>query len=117
MNSVGRSRNPPKSRPWCGWDGGRAKIRPGGTAISRKLRPEYPGHVWSYDFVEGRAHDGRKFRILSIIDEAGRECLTAKERLTILAATEAVAASLVRSIEAGNATPLNTPALPLARRN
>ena len=40
-----------------------------------------------------------------------------EERLTILAATEAVAASLVRSIEAGNATLLNTPALPLARRN
>ncbi|AZI35202.1 IS3 family transposase [Caenibius tardaugens NBRC 16725] len=40
-----------------------------------RLRPEYPGHVWSYDFVEGRTHDGRKFRILSIIDEASRECL------------------------------------------
>lgn len=31
--------------------------------------------MWSYDFVEGRAHDGRKFRILSNIDEASRECL------------------------------------------
>ena len=40
-----------------------------------RLRPEYPGHVWSYDFVEDRTHDGRKFRILSIIDEASRECL------------------------------------------
>lgn len=40
-----------------------------------RLRPEYSGHVWSYDFVEGRTHDGRKFRILSIIDEASRECL------------------------------------------
>ena len=40
-----------------------------------RLRPEYPGHVWSYDFVEGRTHEGRKFRILSIIDEASRECL------------------------------------------
>ena len=40
-----------------------------------RLRPEYPGHVWSYDFVEGRTHDGRKFRILSVIDEASRECL------------------------------------------
>ena len=40
-----------------------------------RLRPEYPGHVWSYNFVEGRTHDGRKFRILSIIDEASRECL------------------------------------------
>ena len=37
-----------------------------------RLRPEYPGHVWSYDFG---THDGRKFRILSIIDEASRECL------------------------------------------
>jgi putative transposase len=40
-----------------------------------RLRPEYPGHVWSYDFVEDRTHDGRKLRILSIIDEASRECL------------------------------------------
>lgn len=40
-----------------------------------RLRPQYPGHVWSYDFVEDRTHEGRKFRILSIIDEASRECL------------------------------------------
>lgn len=40
-----------------------------------RLRPEYPGHVWAYDFVEGRTHDGRKFRILAIIDEASRECV------------------------------------------
>ena len=25
-----------------------------------RLRPENPGHVWAYDFVEGRTHDGRK---------------------------------------------------------
>ena len=40
-----------------------------------RLRPEYPGHVWAYDFVEGRTLDGRKFRILTIIDEVSRECL------------------------------------------
>jgi putative transposase len=40
-----------------------------------RLRPEYPGHVWAYDFVEARTHDGRKFWILTIIDEASRECL------------------------------------------
>ncbi|WP_420607089.1 type II CRISPR-associated endonuclease Cas1 [Novosphingopyxis sp.] len=40
-----------------------------------------------------------------------------EERLTILAATEVVAASLVRVIEGRNAGLLNTPALPLARRN
>jgi transposase InsO family protein len=40
-----------------------------------QLRPQYPGHAWSYDFVEGRTHEGRKFRILSIIDESSRERL------------------------------------------
>lgn len=33
-----------------------------------RLRPEHPNHVWSYDFVEGRTHDGRRFRMLNIID-------------------------------------------------
>ena len=40
-----------------------------------RLRPEYANHVWSYDFVHDRTHDGRSFRILNIIDEYTRECL------------------------------------------
>ena len=40
-----------------------------------RLRPEYPNHVWSYDFVEDRSHNGRKFRMLNVIDEFTRECL------------------------------------------
>ena len=40
-----------------------------------RLRPEHQNHVWSYDFVEGRTHNGRKFRMLNIIDEFTRECL------------------------------------------
>ena len=40
-----------------------------------RLRPEYPNHVWSYDFVEDRTHNGGKFRMLNIIDEFTRECL------------------------------------------
>ena len=40
-----------------------------------RLRPEHKGHVWSYDFVEDRTHDGRKFRMLCVIDEFTRECL------------------------------------------
>ena len=40
-----------------------------------RLRPLYKDHVWSYDFVEERTTDGRKFRILNIIDEYSRECL------------------------------------------
>ena len=40
-----------------------------------RLRPEHPNHVWSYDFVEDRTHDGRKFRMLNVIDEYTHECL------------------------------------------
>jgi len=40
-----------------------------------RLRPERPNHVWSYDFVEDRTHNGRKFRMLNVIDEFSRECL------------------------------------------
>ena len=38
-----------------------------------RLRPERPNHVWSYDFVEDRTHDGRKLRMLNVIDEFTRE--------------------------------------------
>jgi putative transposase len=40
-----------------------------------RLRPQHPNHVWSYDFVEERTHDGRKFRMLNVIDEFTHECL------------------------------------------
>ena len=40
-----------------------------------RLRPEHPNHVWSYDFVEDRTHDGRKYRMLNVIDEFTRECI------------------------------------------
>src|SRR4051794_34105582 len=40
-----------------------------------RLRPEYPNHVWSYDFVEDRTHDGRKFRMLTVIEAFTHECL------------------------------------------
>nr|WP_114385284.1 IS3 family transposase [Methylorubrum zatmanii] len=40
-----------------------------------RLRPERRDHVWSYDFVEARTHDGRKVRMLNVIDEFTRECL------------------------------------------
>ena len=40
-----------------------------------RLRPERPDHVWAYDFVEERTHEGRKFRMLNVIDEFTHECL------------------------------------------
>ena len=32
-------------------------------------------HVWAYDFVEDRTHDGRKLRMLCVVDEFSREAL------------------------------------------
>ena len=40
-----------------------------------RLRAEHRNHVWSYDFVEERTHNGRRIRMLNIIDEFTRECL------------------------------------------
>ena len=40
-----------------------------------RLRAEHPNHVWSYDFVEDRTHDGRKYRMLNVVDEFTHECL------------------------------------------
>lgn len=40
-----------------------------------RLRPLYKNHVWSYDFVEERLHNGKKFRMLTVIDEFTRKCL------------------------------------------
>lgn len=40
-----------------------------------RLRPCWENHVWSYDFVSERLHNGRKFRMLTVIDEYSRRCL------------------------------------------
>ena len=40
-----------------------------------RLRPAHKNHVWSYDFVMTRTHDGRPVRMLTVIDEFTRECL------------------------------------------
>ncbi len=40
-----------------------------------RLRPQHRDHVWSYDFVFSRTHDGRPVRMLTLIDEFTRECL------------------------------------------
>ncbi len=58
------SRQPKKGRLWLN----------DGSCV--RLRPERPNHVWSYDFVQDRTHDGRIFRMLNIIDEFTKEALT-----------------------------------------
>jgi putative transposase len=38
-------------------------------------RPEHYNHVWSYDFLSERLENGRRVRLLVVIDEYTRECL------------------------------------------
>jgi len=40
-----------------------------------RLRPQRKDHVWAYDFVSGRTHDGVALKMLTIVDEYTRECL------------------------------------------
>jgi transposase InsO family protein len=40
-----------------------------------RLRPTHRNHVWSYDFVADRTHDGRSIKMLTVLDEFSRECL------------------------------------------
>ena len=40
------------------------------------LRAERPNQVWTYDFLEDRTEDGKKLRILTVLDEYTRECLS-----------------------------------------
>lgn len=40
-----------------------------------RLRPDYPNHVWSYDFLFDATDDGRRLKWMPVIDEHTRECL------------------------------------------
>lgn len=66
-----------------------------------RLRPERPNHVWSYDFVSTRTHDGRGVRLLTLIDEYTREALAIRvaRRLNSLNVIETLAdAMLLRGV-------------------
>lgn len=42
---------------------------------SQRLQASRPNGVWSYDFIEDRTADGRRLKILVVVDEYTRECL------------------------------------------
>ena len=66
-----------------------------------RLRPERRNHVWSYDFVEAQTHDGRKVRLMTLIDEFPRECLAIRvaRRINSLGVLETMAdVMLVRGV-------------------
>src|SRR4051794_24419015 len=41
-----------------------------------RRRSERPDHVWSYDFIHDQTADGRGLKVLPVVDEFTRECLT-----------------------------------------
>ena len=57
----------------------RAAVR-GSTTVPASGCAERPDHVWPYNFVHHRAHDGRAFRMLNIRDEFTRESLVIQVR-------------------------------------
>jgi len=63
-----------------------------------RLRPQHRNHVWAYDFMMDRTHDGRAFRILTVIDEYTRECLDIMvgRRLTSVDVIETLAKLFMR---------------------
>ena len=51
-----------------------------------RLRPAWKDHVWAYDFVHLRLHDGKGVRLLTVIDEYSRECLAIRAARSIRSA-------------------------------
>ena len=62
-----------------------------------RLRPEHKDHVWAYDFVADKTHNGKKIRMLTIVDEYTRECLAIRvdRRLNSESVLEQLAALFV----------------------
>jgi len=50
-----------------------------------RRRAEHKDHVWSYDFVMDRTEDGRRLKMMPIVDEYTRECLAVKVERSITA--------------------------------
>jgi len=48
-----------------------------------RLRPHWKNHVWSYDFVADRLSNGKKIRMLTVIDEYSRKCLAIRIERTL----------------------------------
>jgi len=50
-----------------------------------RRRAEHKDHVWSYDFVMDRTEDGRRLKMMPVVDEHTRECLTIEVERSISA--------------------------------
>ena len=62
-----------------------------------RLRPEYPNHVWSFDFVETQTRDGRRIRLMTLIDEFTRKSLAIRvaRRINAIGVIETLADAML----------------------
>ena len=58
------------------------------------LLPLQPNERWSLDFVSDQLTDGRRFRVLTVVDDCTRECLT------LVADTSLPGARVARELDA-----------------
>jgi len=74
----------------------RARLWPNDGSFIR-LRPEYPNHVWSFDFVETQTHDGRRIRLMTLIDEFTRKCMAIRvaRRINVVGVIETLADAML----------------------
>ncbi|MDP9474380.1 MAG: IS3 family transposase [Actinomycetota bacterium] len=50
-----------------------------------RRRAEYIDHVWSYDFAMDTTEDGRRLKVMPVVDEYTRECLALEMKRSITA--------------------------------
>lgn len=50
-----------------------------------RKRAEHRDHVWSYDFVMDETEDGRRLKMMPVVDEYSRECLSIEVERSITA--------------------------------
>lgn len=63
------------ARRACKYDGNSVRVTTGENSAI-KLKPLYPNHVWSYDFLFDTTENGRTIKLMPILDEYTRECLS-----------------------------------------
>ena len=57
-----------------------------------RLRPQYPNHIWSIDFVHDKLSNGRSYKMLTVLDEHTRQapCVHVKTKMGAAEVLEAL---------------------------
>lgn len=63
-----------------------------------RLRPTHPNHIWSVDFVHDKLSTGRRYKMLTVLDEYARQarCVAVRTRMNSNDVLEAIYPLLIR---------------------